>query len=158
MVKNAGPIAFCVQVLHDESFWLSCGALVILAAGSPRHAFRKGARHHLERFWSTLTFLCFGFGSGTASHLEKTSIAPYGWLFVPHSCFELAERCLPCLWLCATCPASPTFIDLKVHLPVTHSACITLKPASRSSMAFGFGWLCRIRKQTRSATMNQNQH
>ena len=99
MVKNAGPIAFCVQVLHDESFWLSCGAFVILAAGSPRHAFRKGARHHLERFWSTLTFLCFGFGSGTASHLEKTSIAPYGWLFVPHSCFELAERCLPGLWL-----------------------------------------------------------
>ena len=30
-----GITAFCVQVLHDESFWLSCGALVILAVGSP---------------------------------------------------------------------------------------------------------------------------
>jgi hypothetical protein len=51
-----GITAFCVQVLHDESFWLSCGALVILAVGSPTlgasricwschfqalHAFRK---------------------------------------------------------------------------------------------------------------------
>jgi hypothetical protein len=30
-----GITAFGVQVLHDESFWLSCGALVILAVGSP---------------------------------------------------------------------------------------------------------------------------
>ena len=103
--------------------------------------FSKGCRAYLERFWSTLTFLCFGFGSGTASHLENTSTAPYGWLFVSHSCFDLVERCLPCLWLISCCRQETVWLWIVLELRFRPPCLVHIIPVSDQLARLGLAFL-----------------